>query len=219
MSRLLGLARDAVLAACFGMTTLADAFWIGFLVPNLFRRLFGEGALTAAFIPVYTDWRQKDPVVARRLASLCVGLLLVVLSVVTLVGEAVLASLSDQPWSADTHLAIRLTMIMLPYMPMICVAALLGGILQVHGRFGPPAAAPIVLNLVMIGAALWATSETSPGQTDSHSAITIVAMSVLVPVWANSSGRRGRCCGVKVSLHSSLERALHCDRSWEPCCP
>ena len=62
------------------MTTLADAFWIGFLVPNLFRRLFGEGALTAAFIPVYTDWRHKDPVIARRLASLCVGLLLVVLS-------------------------------------------------------------------------------------------------------------------------------------------
>lgn len=180
LSRLLGLVRDAVLAACFGMTALADAFWIGFLVPNLFRRLFGEGALTAAFIPVYTDWRHKDPVIARRLASLCTGLLLVVLSSVTLIGEVVLAALSSGQWSPDTHLALRLMMIMLPYMPMICVAALLGGILQVHGKFGPPAAAPIVLNLVMIGAALWATPGSVTNNGDLRSAITIVAYSVLL---------------------------------------
>jgi len=179
-SRVLGLVRDAVLAACFGLSSMTDAFWIGFLVPNLFRRLFGEGALTAAFIPVYTDLRRQDPMLARRLAWMCVAFLFVVLGALTLLGEILLWFAKGHiPWSQDTLLAIRLTMIMLPYMPLICVVALLGGLLQVHRRFGPPAAVPILLNLTMIIAALFASLGARSG-SDPHHAITVVSVSVVL---------------------------------------
>lgn len=158
LSRVMGMARDLVMAACFGMSALSDAFWIGFIVPNLFRRLFGEGALTASFIPVYSGLVERDPQTARRLVWLCIGCLSVVLGIITLLGELILALLPRvADVSSDTLLAIRLTMIMLPYMPMVCVVALMSGVLQVHHRFGPPAVAPILLNVMMIAAALLST--------------------------------------------------------------
>ncbi len=154
LSRFTGLIRDSTLAALFGLGGVADAFFIGFLVPNLFRRLFGEGALTAAFIPIYTELRADDPKLAQRFASACLGLLLIGLGVLVLIGEAVLAGLlALHPWSEVTALALRLTMLMLPYMPLVCLVAIIGAILQVHGRFAPGAAAPIQLNLVMLAGA------------------------------------------------------------------
>lgn len=195
ISRVLGLARDAVLAACFGLSSLTDAFWIGFVVPNLFRRLFGEGALTAAFIPTYTQLLASDRLLARRLAWLCVAFLFVTLGALTLVGEMVLAvALNSVQWSDDTALAIRLTMIMLPYMPLICVVALLGGLLQVHHRFGPPAAAPVLLNLVMILTAIGTTFGVM-GHMDLHEAVTMVAGSVVLAgllqlIWQGSAALR-----------------------------
>ncbi|MFA9478806.1 murein biosynthesis integral membrane protein MurJ [Phycisphaerales bacterium AB-hyl4] len=157
LSRITGLVRDAVLAAVFGLSAIADAFFVGFLVPNLFRRLFGEGALSAAFIPHYTDLLKRDPELAKRFASLCLGLLTVLLVGITLLGELALAGLlAAREWTDTSALAIRLTMLMLPYMPLICLVALIGGVLHVHGRFGPPAAAPLLLNIVMIAAAAWA---------------------------------------------------------------
>ena len=180
VSRILGLARDAVMAACFGMSTVTDAFWIGFVVPNLFRRLFGEGALTAAFIPVYSELLEKDRQLAQRLAWVSVALLLAVLAGVTLVGEALLAGLLHiNGGDHASTLAIRLTMVMLPYMPMICLVALLGGILQVHHRFGPAAAAPVVLNLVMISAALGAAAWYGNDES-MRAGIWFVAIGVLI---------------------------------------
>ena len=180
LSRVFGLVRDAVLAACFGMSTVADAFWIGFLVPNLFRRLFGEGALTSAFIPIYTRLGQQDPGAARRFAWLCVAGLTVLLSTITLAGELALGVLATfKSHSPDTTLAIHMTMVMLPYMPMICVVALLGAVLQVHHRFGPSAWAPVVLNLVTITAAILAAVWQVTAE-DPRKAIWVVALSVLV---------------------------------------
>ncbi len=179
-SRVMGLARDAVLAACFGMTTVTDAFWIGFVVPNLFRRMFGEGAFAAAFIPAYTRLRRDNPAVAQRLAWVCVALLVIVLGGVTVVGELILAGwLRWGAGTTETRLAVRLTMVMLPYMPMVCVVALLGGVLQVRGRFGAPAGAPILLNAVMIGATLLAGAMVQPA-AGARGAILVVALSVVV---------------------------------------
>ncbi len=179
LSRLTGLLRDAVLAAVLGMTAVADAFFIGFLVPNLFRRLFGEGALTAAFIPHYTEALKQDRELARRLASLCIAALAVFLAALTLIAEAILAAmLMWGAWAQETVLALRLTMLMLPYMPLICLVALIGGVLQVHGRFGPPAAAPVLLNLAMMaGAAVaaWQGGEEPIGRAG----VSILALSVL----------------------------------------
>ncbi len=188
VSRMLGLVRDAVLAACFGMSAITDAFWIGFVVPNLFRRLFGEGALTAAFIPVYTRELHRDPVAARRLASLCVASLLIGLGVVTVLGEALLGALiAHGGWSADSALALRLTAIMLPYMPMVCAVALLGGVLQVHRRFGPAAAAPIILNVTMIAASIaaaaWVGDEAQLRDAIGWVAVSVIAAGVLQLAW------------------------------------
>ncbi|MEM1107762.1 MAG: murein biosynthesis integral membrane protein MurJ [Planctomycetota bacterium] len=154
VSRVLGLVRDAVLAAVFGASIVLDAFLIGFIVPNLFRRLFGEGALTAAFIPRYTKLLKEDPALARRFASLCVVVVAMLLAGITLVGEVVLGLWLTQAEGEKTTLVLRLTMAMLPYMPMVCGVAFLGAVLQVHRKFGPAAAAPVLLNLAMIAAAL-----------------------------------------------------------------
>lgn len=176
VSRLTGLIRDAVLAGVFGATLWLDAFLIGFLVPNLFRRLFGEGALTAAFIPRYTRLLKDDPALARRFASLCVVLVATLLAVLTVAGEAVMTAMLVAAEPGKATAALRLTMTMLPYMPLVCGVAFLGAVLQVHKRFGPPAAAPIVLNGVMILAA-WLVSV---AVADDAVRVRWVALSVLI---------------------------------------
>ncbi len=150
-SRVTGLVRDAVLGRVFGASALMDAFFFAFLIPNLFRRLFGEGALSAAFLPAYARLERDDPAMARRLATLTMALLVVATGTLALLGEGVLWLLAMR--GDHDHLALRLTVIMLPYMPLVCGVAILGSILQVHGRFGPTAAAPIIANLCMIAAA------------------------------------------------------------------
>ncbi len=154
ISRLTGLVRDAVLAAVFGLGSVADAFFVAFLIPNLFRRLFGEGALTAAFIPRYSQLLAQDRELARRFATFCTLALAVLLSVMVLIGEGILWWLSGHADGERAQLTVKLAMIMLPYMPLVCGVAFLGAVLQVHGRFGPPAAAPVLLNLVVITAAV-----------------------------------------------------------------
>ena len=179
-SRILGLARDAVIAAMFGMNAITDAFSVGFLVPNLFRRLFGEGALTAALVPVYTRTLGEDRAAARRLISVCVALLVIVLAVLTILGELVLAlMLFLGAWSEQIELAGRLTMIMLPYMPMICLVAILGAVLQVHGRFAAPSAAPMILNVVLIAGTIYA-AKGARVEGSLKQAIAVVACFVLV---------------------------------------
>jgi len=166
LSRLTGLVRDAALAAVFGLGWVADAFFVAFLIPNLFRRLFGEGALTAAFIPRYTKLRESDPELARRFATCCVSGLAVLLIALTLVGEAFFLVLLTGADTERNSTTLRLALTMLPYMPMICGVAFLGAVLQVHGRFGPAAGAPVLLNLVLVAAAAltgpWTLQDNQP---------------------------------------------------------
>jgi putative peptidoglycan lipid II flippase len=154
VSRVLGLVRDAIFAAVFGAGWAASAYSIAFMVPNLFRRLFGEGALSAAFIPVFSEARQQnDEARAGRLAGTILSGAAILLAGLVLVGELLLAGLG--PFVEPTQrnaLTLRLTAIMLPYAVLICSVALMGGLLNVLGHFAAPAAAPIVLNLCIIGA-------------------------------------------------------------------
>lgn len=155
VSRVTGLARDILTAGLFGDTGIGSAFNAAFAIPNIFRRLFGEGALAAAFLPEYTTIRINSPDAANQLASLTLRALTLTTALVVLVVELVLvAVLFWGNHDADRVLSIRLMMLMLPMMPMVCTTAILGGVLQSHGKFGPPAAAPVILNLMMIGAAL-----------------------------------------------------------------
>jgi putative peptidoglycan lipid II flippase len=169
VSRVTGLAREIVAGHYLGTGLVASAFTVAFTIPNLFRKLFGEGALSAAFIPLYAQAVKKEhepgapPADARTsanaFAAASVNLLCVILLALTLVGELILAAimLLDRHMLPDRMLTLKFTAIMLPYVLLICGTAFLGAILQVHKRFGAPAAAPIILNVchvavVLIGA-------------------------------------------------------------------
>ena len=174
VSRVLGLLREVVAGHYLGTGLVASAFTVAFTVPNLFRKLFGEGALSAAFIPLYAQSLKKDgPADANAFAAAAVNLLCVVLLALTLVGEVILGAtvlLSDSLRPA-TLLTLKLTMIMLPYVLLICGMAFLSGVLQVHRRFAPPAAAPVILNVVhivvvLLGAAILGLGGSSPDSRD-----------------------------------------------------
>ena len=155
VSRFGGLARDLLTARLMGDTPIGSAFMAAWAVPNLFRRLFGEGALAAAFIPEYAQLSKHAPETADRFATLTIALLTLLTGGLLVAGELLLLVLllttSADP---DRDLSLRLIMVMLPFMPLVCIAAILGGMLQTHGRFGPTAAAPIILNALVIAAAL-----------------------------------------------------------------
>ncbi len=193
LSRVTGLARDATLSRVLGAGAVMDTFFFAFIIPNLFRRLFGEGALSAAFLRVYAQLDTSDRDTARRLATLTIGLLAAGLGALTIAGELLLYWFSAG--AGDGPLVVRLTMIMLPYMPMICLVAILGAMLQVHGRFGPSAGAPIVLNLFIIGATIGVAPML--GVRDAGALVTVVAVSVTAAgaaqlawmTWALGAGR------------------------------
>lgn len=182
-SRVLGVFRESLAARYFGDGLVANAFSVAFAIPNLFRRLFGEGALSAAFIPLYSQQlKGSDLAESRRFAAATVNLLALTLLMLTGVGEAIIFALI---YLADLNperlLAAKLTAIMLPYALLVCGMAFLGAILQVHRRFGLVAAAPIVLNIVLIGstiagARLWNMNLLS-GQTN---AIYLISLCVLL---------------------------------------
>ncbi len=176
VSRVTGLARDAVLAGLFGAGQLLDAFFVAFLVPNLFRRLFGEGALTAAFLPRYRRLLDDDPEAAGRYAAAVLREAAAWLVGAVLLAEAVLLGLLVAGVGGDkARLGFVLTATMLPYAPLVCGTALLGAIGQARDRFGPAAAAPVILNLGMIVAAAVAALATPEGPAR----VLVVAASVV----------------------------------------
>jgi putative peptidoglycan lipid II flippase len=179
VSRATGLARDAALSRSFGIGPVMDAMAFAFMLPNLFRRLFGEGALSAAFVPVFGRLERSDPIAAARLAALLVATLVVALGVLTLLGELLLWLLLRA--GSGRNLTLELMMITLPYMPLVCLVAILGAVLQVRGKFGPTAAAPILLNLCIVAAALgsaWLVG--GAAHPDSHAADPHAARAVVV---------------------------------------
>lgn len=151
LSRVFGLIRTILYFYFFGASGLLDAWFIAFKIPNLSRRLFGEGAASASLIPVYSEQLHKDPQEAGRLANTVVTVIFVLLATLVLLGWAGI-------WiyhklfaaNSETRLILSLTSIMLPYMVMICLVAVLAGVLNVHRHFACPAAAPIVLNIFII---------------------------------------------------------------------
>lgn len=154
VSRILGLAREIVFAHYFGTGLVATAFNVAFSIPNLFRKLFGEGALSAAFIPLYAQSVKNESLKeVNDFAAAGVNLLCAILLVITVVGEAILLGILmlDHDMRIERVLLLKFTMIMLPYVLLICGGAFLSGILQVHHRFAAPAFAPVLLNVCHIG--------------------------------------------------------------------
>jgi len=161
LSRLLGLARDVIIAR-FIPTGDADAFFVAFKIPNFLRRLFAEGAFSLAFVPVLTEYRnnytaaQTRDLIDRVAGTL--GFILLLLSLLGVVASPVLISVFaagfiDQPEKFElTADMLRLTF---PYILLISMTAMAGGILNTWKQFAVPAFTPVLLNLSLIGCALW----------------------------------------------------------------
>lgn len=163
-SRVFGLAREMIFAFYFGAGFLFDAFVVGFRIPNLLRDLFAEGALSAAFVKVFTDYQvKKGEIEAWQLASLIFNALAVVLSVITVLGILLapyivpLIAYGFPPEKA--RLAVTLTQIMFPFILLVALAAVAMGVLNTKGRFGIPASASTAFNIASIvvglGFAYW----------------------------------------------------------------
>ncbi len=157
LSRFLGMIRDLLTAGLFGTSLAMSAFVIAFRIPNLFRRLFGEGALSSAFIPVFMETRTKEgDREAWKLAAKVISLVGLVLAAVTVIG-ILTASFLMQDVEPGTQRALiyPLTRIMLPYMLFICLAALSMAILNSFHHFTIPALTPTLLNVVWIATVIF----------------------------------------------------------------
>ena len=151
-SRFLGLAREMAYAHFMGTGPVASAFTMAFLIPNLFRRLLGEGALTAAFIPIFKEkektegeaemWRAANAVIS--------GLIIAATTIIALAMAGITLWLAFRPVSGETRLMLQLLRWMFPYMLLVCLAAVFMGILNARGYFFIPAMGATMLNVVMV---------------------------------------------------------------------
>ncbi len=152
LSRGLGMLRDIVIAYYFGTSLLASAFFVAFTIPNLFRRLFGEGALSAAFIPVFVETRTKEgDTAAWDMAAKVVTMAAALLSSIALLGVLCFSvgihlSCCSEKWLTTFQLA----RVMFPYVVLICMAALSMAVLNSFRHFATSAFAPCLLNLILI---------------------------------------------------------------------
>jgi len=156
-SRVLGMVREMVYANFMGNTWVASAFALAFQVPNLFRRLLGEGALTAAFIPIFKQkeiregetemWRAANAVISGLVTAAAL------VTVVAVIGISLALAFGD--FDRETALMLKLLRTMFPYMLLVCLAAVLIGMANARGHFFVPALGAAILNIVMIASVLF----------------------------------------------------------------
>jgi putative peptidoglycan lipid II flippase len=159
LSRITGFVRDIVLAAILGAGPVADAFFVALRLPNHFRAIFAEGAFNSAFVPAYARIRQQsgpDPsqLFADRVFTLLFAVQVVLLGIALAFTPSVISLLAPgfSQGGERFALAVELTRITFPYLLLVSLVTLYGGILNALGRFASAAAAPILLNLSMIAA-------------------------------------------------------------------
>ncbi|MCF7918799.1 MAG: murein biosynthesis integral membrane protein MurJ [Candidatus Cloacimonetes bacterium] len=156
ISRIFGLLRDVIMTAVFGTSWVADAFQVGYQIPNLLRKLFGEGALSSAFIPVYNeigirDGRKNQINFALNIISI-LNLLLLVLSIIGILAAPLIVRLLAPGFDTERFLlTVKLTRLMFPYLYFIGFSSTLIAILNSHDRFFLPGLSSAFLNIGMIG--------------------------------------------------------------------
>jgi len=157
ISRILGYVRDILIAIFLGTSLFADAFFVAFRLPNTFRRLFAEGTFNAAFIPSYAGALAKDKLEADNFAKNVFNLLFIILLFFVLVAEIFMPQLifliapGFYKDPEKLNLAIELSRITFPFLFFICLASFFGAILNSYNKFAAAAAAPIILNIILIG--------------------------------------------------------------------
>jgi putative peptidoglycan lipid II flippase len=164
LSRIAGMVRDIVFAGLIGAGAgvAADAFYVAFRIPNFFRRIFGEGAFSQAFVPVLSEYRTtRTEEETRAFASHMTAAFATILAIVTAAGmlAAPLIIMALAPGFVDEPEKFQLTVDMLritfPYLFFISLVAMAAGLLNAYGRFAAAAFTPVLLNLCLIAAALW----------------------------------------------------------------
>jgi putative peptidoglycan lipid II flippase len=162
VSRVLGFARDVVIARFFGAGLDTDAFFVAFKIPNFLRRLFAEGAFNQAFVPVLAEYRtQRNAEDLRGFVNRVCGTLGAVLMLVTVLGilaAPVLIAIFAPGFLREENrydLAVEMLRITFPYLLFIALTAFAGSILNSYEQFAVPALTPVFLNLSLIGAAIW----------------------------------------------------------------
>ncbi len=197
LSRVFGFVRDILIAATLGSGAVADAFFVAFRFPNLFRRLFGEGAFNAAFVPLFAKRLEGDREDARAFAEEAMSGLVFILLVLTVVAEITMPLLmyglapgfSETPDKFD--LAILLTRITMPYLVCMSLVAMMSGVLNSFGKFVESSSVSIVLNVTMMAATLTAMGL---GFTDDPMAGVIQAWGVfaagILQLWLLVDGLR-----------------------------
>lgn len=165
LSRISGLVRDVVFARFFGADAATDAFFVAFKIPNLLRRQFAEGAFSQAFVPVFTEYKTtREHGESRQLAAEVAGTLGLVLFVITLIGvltAPVLVLVFAPGWTGGDpryDLTAEMLRFTFPYIFFISLTALAGGVLNTYGKFAVPAFTPVLLNVCLIGAAIFSAN-------------------------------------------------------------
>lgn len=163
LSRVLGLARDVVVASYFGASGSADAFFVAFKIPNFLRRLFAEGAFSQAFVPVLSEYRsQRDLKAVQQLVNYVAGTLgsvLIAITVLAVVGAPMLTAMFAPGFymgdTAKFELAAEMLRITFPYLLLISLTAFAGAVLNSYERFAIPAFTPVLLNISLICSAIF----------------------------------------------------------------
>lgn len=164
ISRVLGFARDMLIAALVGTGPIADAFFVALKLPNLFRRLFGEGAFNAAFIPAFSGLLHTEGVgAAKQFAQEAFAVMAFWLGIMTILGEVFMPDLmvvlapgfADDP--SKFAMAVSLSRITFPYLVLICLAALVSGVLNGLEKFTAASASYVLFNIISIACMVWMT--------------------------------------------------------------
>lgn len=205
-SRVTGLMRDQIIYAWMGLNWVQDSLNYAFLVPNIFRQLLGEGALSAAFIPVLSEKLHKEN---RAAVGKLVGNVATVLAVLLTAITVLILLYIGVTWYFSDHnayvtLLSGLTAVMVPYMIFVCLVALFCGLLNCLDRFGVPAFMPVVLNLFQVFGVIvaWRFLKGYPLSTQVYAvAVAVLLAGVVQLVWITRSVKKA---GITWGLHFSL---------------
>jgi putative peptidoglycan lipid II flippase len=192
LSRVLGFARDIMMAAFLGTGPVAEAFLIALSLPNMFRRFFAEGAFNMAFVPMFSKKLEADddPLTFAQDAFVGLGFVLLIFTGVAVVFMPALVTLMAAGFRGDVRfeLAVAYGQIAFPYILFISLAALLSGVLNATGRFVAAAAAPVLLNVIFVGTmlAMWlfaGSAEPAAWGTALAWAVPVAGVAQVTLVW------------------------------------
>ncbi|MGR3541613.1 MAG: murein biosynthesis integral membrane protein MurJ [Hasllibacter sp.] len=210
LSRVLGFVRDVAIAATLGAGPVAEAFLVAFSLPNLFRRFFAEGAYTMAFVPMFSKKVEagEGALPFARDAATGLATILIVLTALAMVAMPLLVLAMAAGFAGDERfdLAVLYGRIAFPYILFISLAALLSGVLNATGRFVAAAAAPVLLNVLFVGAlALGARLGWDPGLTLAWT-VPVAGIAQLALVWTAAARAGYRLVPARPRLSPELRR-------------